>query len=685
MCPPISSLQLDPSRLQVPSTSKNNNINNRIIPAAISDSVSSDAASTSSLSSFSSVDTALSSPDLAPSSSGAATTTTNITLSSTGSDNTISDLTAMSGSPNMIENEPVSPHFIHASDHIYTANDDSVIQYEPARHVDYLSHNWKESDISSSWRYIVLRRKDVANSARLENASWRTWTKAKYNLRTVSPESVNWLKDYDVTWLYGPLAIRPSRKFLESTHNSPTSNEVRVNLPSPPVRAQLSAKKPILKKRSMSEVMLSRSISSSNLLKQAAASVKAQQHLRAPGTNPTTSQYSSTPMPYAAEESHDPRLRSSSIVARSYAASNANFSDRLSGEKRQDKPVSTKHIHFNNRVEQCIALEAKDDDDYNFNSYSVSASSSAASTDDEGEDEPGLFFMVRSASGSFQRPASIEPHTHTIAKLPSTTLKYVSDSPEDHRSASFSSSSNLSRLPSAYFSMGQDDDDDDENDDGDIEDVHDENDDYYISHHKRPSYDEPPRRYEDHSHYSISSKSSSSNLSDALNQAAKYVEDHSVLSDDSDDDGDQVVDMDSNLMASLRRDSVVLARGRISDFQTSTLLSPNSDKDNEPSAQHLDNSSMTDSQSTITPVTVTTQDSIPTISSSSSLPSSFSSAPPSASSATPATEPLKLVDSDEEFQDGDELIEEPQGIWSNITSVFSATKDLANLFWTKSS
>lgn len=71
--------------------------------------------------------------------------------------------------------------------------------------VDYFTHNWKVSDIAGSWRYVVSRRQDMANSARLENASWRMWAKARNNLRTIDPAQVNWLKDYDVSWLYGPL------------------------------------------------------------------------------------------------------------------------------------------------------------------------------------------------------------------------------------------------------------------------------------------------------------------------------------------------------------------------------------------------------------------------------------------------------------------------------------------------
>ena len=72
--------------------------------------------------------------------------------------------------------------------------DDSVVTVQPSRQVDYLSHSWKEEDIWMSWKYVISRRKynDQTNSARLENASWRTWAKSKSGLRTVSPEALNW-------------------------------------------------------------------------------------------------------------------------------------------------------------------------------------------------------------------------------------------------------------------------------------------------------------------------------------------------------------------------------------------------------------------------------------------------------------------------------------------------------------
>ncbi|KAL8873687.1 MAG: hypothetical protein Q9174_000892 [Haloplaca sp. 1 TL-2023] len=73
-----------------------------------------------------------------------------------------------------------------------SASDDMDIEREPTRHVDYLSHTWKEEHIWCSWRHVVARRKVYSNSSRLENASWRTWAKTRYRLKTVSPDILNW-------------------------------------------------------------------------------------------------------------------------------------------------------------------------------------------------------------------------------------------------------------------------------------------------------------------------------------------------------------------------------------------------------------------------------------------------------------------------------------------------------------
>jgi Fungal protein of unknown function (DUF1752) len=72
------------------------------------------------------------------------------------------------------------------------ARDDLSMQTEPSRHVDYLSHTWSEEDVWSSWKHIFSKRGAYKNSARLENASWRAWSKSKYKLKTISPDTLNW-------------------------------------------------------------------------------------------------------------------------------------------------------------------------------------------------------------------------------------------------------------------------------------------------------------------------------------------------------------------------------------------------------------------------------------------------------------------------------------------------------------
>jgi hypothetical protein len=37
-----------------------------------------------------------------------------------------------------------------------------------------------------------MRRGELPNSIRLENAVWRAWVKAKNNLKTISPETLDW-------------------------------------------------------------------------------------------------------------------------------------------------------------------------------------------------------------------------------------------------------------------------------------------------------------------------------------------------------------------------------------------------------------------------------------------------------------------------------------------------------------
>ncbi|KAK7527563.1 uncharacterized protein IWZ02DRAFT_128174 [Phyllosticta citriasiana] len=330
------------------------------------------------------------------------------------------------------------------------AEDDTAIKPEPTRHVDYLSHEWREEDIWSSWRHITSNRKTYGERSRLENASWRTWAKAKYRLRTVSPETLNWLKDCDVTWLYGPLqtaSCSPLSHPVSEANSQISKNNSFIN------------KKPILKKRSMSEVMLQRSISNSSLLKQAASAVQAQQcgapllraHERPSYVRANSDFVSSTPS------------KSTSRDATDYSTSRSTSGLHTPGD------CERKHIRFDDKVEQCIAVDCKEGDEYDEDAW--------REQDDEDSSDEGLEMKTkpRRLSRNNSRNGSFGPENKTIAKLPDTTLKYrdspeVPDQPVAHslgfwRSSRLSPSSSQETLrpaqASSNFLLGEDDDDDD--------------------------------------------------------------------------------------------------------------------------------------------------------------------------------------------------------------------------------
>ncbi|RMZ78515.1 hypothetical protein DV737_g3797, partial [Chaetothyriales sp. CBS 132003] len=179
---------------------------------------------------------------------------------------------------------PTLPHDpFNTAKELDPAKDDHAVNPEPTRHVDYLSHDWREEDIWASWSYIVHRRKDINNSTRLENASWRTWVKTKHRLKTVSPESLNWLKDCDTTWLYGPLQMAGRRSLLNTT---PQPSRLSHS-------SSFISKKPILKKKSASALMLERSLSQRTLLARASEILRSQQSSPALLGNPAYRRHTS--------------------------------------------------------------------------------------------------------------------------------------------------------------------------------------------------------------------------------------------------------------------------------------------------------------------------------------------------------------------------------------------------------
>lgn len=194
-------------------------------------------------------------------------------------------------------------------------------------------------------------------------------------------------------------------------------------------------KKPILKKRSMSEMMLQRSLSASSLVKQAAAAVQAQQLDRRPSAG-LRAQSDYIAFPFSSR-----RLsRENTSVYPSISSSG--LSSPWQGER--------KHIHFNESVEQCIALDVKGDDEEEMDPYAIHE-------DFDSDSDDGAIMMKRTNSKKLpvMRKSAASASTtesKTIAMLPSTTLKYREDTPEPTDSAlhhgGFWNSTRLSPSPS---------------------------------------------------------------------------------------------------------------------------------------------------------------------------------------------------------------------------------------------
>ena len=318
--------------------------------------------------------------------------------------------------PTSTENDNIATQMPSASadgTSLSTGNiqDDQAIEEEPTRHVDYLSHEWKEEDIWKSWSYVSHRRQIIANSTRLENASWRSWTKAKNHLRTVSPETLNWLKDCDVTWLYGPLQT-PKSGAQSTTNTSP-----------PPSRLSHSSsfisKKPILKKKSASAAILERSRSQHSLLQRAGEIIRVQQSNTASG-RPMLRRGNS--------EFVLPRYDTCSVANTPIEEETPGFMQvRSSFIFDPPTPAECKHVLFDDEVRQVQAIDSEDDD-------KPDEEDEVFEDDEDDDDDCGLMMAPSQksgrGSGRTTPRGSFSNDSKTIIPLPSTTLKYRNDTPE---------------------------------------------------------------------------------------------------------------------------------------------------------------------------------------------------------------------------------------------------------------
>ena len=235
-------------------------------------------------------------------------------------------------------------------------------------------------------------------------------------LRWAATDESHRLKDVDVTWLYGPLQPA-SNRFCSRQTSEPASRLSKTN------SFVNGVKKPILKKRSMSEAMLQKSISTSSLVQQAAESVQAQR---------TTGVTLDMRRPRPIIGRVTPDFPTSSTLSRGHLSEGTDyFSSRTTSELHTPDHGEKRHIRFDDKVEQCIAVECKDaddeEDDCNHNPW-------AKYQDNDSSSDEGVVMMKRSRRrkplSRTTSTASISGDNKTIAKLPSTTLKYRTDSPD---------------------------------------------------------------------------------------------------------------------------------------------------------------------------------------------------------------------------------------------------------------
>ncbi|KAF4332559.1 hypothetical protein FBEOM_13638 [Fusarium beomiforme] len=246
-------------------------------------------------------------------------------------------------------------------DHNECTKDDMAVSIRPSHQVDYLSHDWREEDIWSSWRCIVMRRGDLSDSER---------------------------PIYSVPNPFDSIQTELSEVPLPKTDS-------HVNLD----------RKPILKKRSMSEEILQRSSSAASISKQARASGKMQE--TGDNLHPQIS-FSSTEDLFLPFPRGQPNSASSSVTL----ATESSGTISPNGER--------KRTHFNEQVEQCIAVEVEgihnDDNEPDTGRYG-----------DDSDPVDGVMVNCRRARTwpffEWDTPETKLAEAKTIAMFPSTTIK----------------------------------------------------------------------------------------------------------------------------------------------------------------------------------------------------------------------------------------------------------------------
>ncbi|KAF9883864.1 hypothetical protein FE257_002707 [Aspergillus nanangensis] len=100
--------------------------------------------------------------------------------------------------------------------------DDFILDDEPNQNVDYLAYKWGLDDIRATRAYVNRQRETLGNFIRLNNALWRAWIKNQARLPSSHASLIEWDRDTDTTWLYGP--FKPGR-ILRSDSDKSSDNQ----------------------------------------------------------------------------------------------------------------------------------------------------------------------------------------------------------------------------------------------------------------------------------------------------------------------------------------------------------------------------------------------------------------------------------------------------------------------------
>lgn len=376
--------------------------------------------------------------------------------------------------PEVDDEQPDEAHIVGSPDIL--PFDDTDISLEPSRHVDYLLHQWDMLDISKSWRYVIRKRPYVANAARLENASWRTWAQRRGNLKTINPEVVNWLKDSDVTWLYGPILKDEEHEAGsddEAHRAATTATSAAAGDISLPNKSK-NAPKLILRRRTVQDTM----ISHANLMKlQNATSQMHERQKRAALRAKGSENAEAGGRPGGAGAGGVPEFDDYDAIS---AKLNSQYRmPAAAGREDTQSPapepsatatpeVKERRIHFNNEVQQCIAVDYHSSDEYSSDDYDYNDElgddfvyeeqvENSENNDSDSDSDDGFVFSVRSPSLAAVAPGLALPLLSQLEAggSPTSASESVSTS---------QSYKTIHLLPSTILNLGSSDEEsDDEN------------------------------------------------------------------------------------------------------------------------------------------------------------------------------------------------------------------------------